>query len=141
MTVGLPTYEPTASQLPAYCMGIMLIASGAAHFIVPTKFDWMVPSELPGSQRLYTHASGIAEIATGALILAPRTRRFGGSASAAVFVGVFPANLNGVRLWWNKPFPARMVPILRLPLQIPLITTALKIRRNARTKSQREGYV
>jgi uncharacterized membrane protein len=141
MTVGLPTYKPTASQLPAYCMGIMLIASGAAHFIVPTKFDWMVPSELPGSQRLYTHASGIAEIATGALILAPRTRRFGGSAAAAVFVGVFPANLNGVRLWWNRPFPTRMVPILRLPLQIPLITTALKIRRNAPTKSQREGYV
>jgi hypothetical protein len=25
----------------------------------------------------------------------------------------------------------RLVPILRLPLQLPLITTALKIRRNA----------
>ena len=112
-------------------MAAMLLGAGAAHFVIPAKFDWMVPVELPGSQRFYTHASGIAEIATGGLLLAPSTRRLGATAAVALFIGVLPANVNGVRLWWNKSWPIRLVPILRLPLQIPLITTALKIRRNS----------
>ena len=44
---------------------------------------------------------------------------------------VFPANVNMVRLWWDKPWPMRIVALARLPLQIPMITEALKIRRNA----------
>lgn len=126
-----PTRSPvqSATQIRAYAMGVMLIGSGTAHFAIPAKFDWMVPVELPGSQRSYTYASGLAEILTGALLLGGRTRRLGATAAVAVFIGVLPANLNGVRLWWDKPWPRRMVPILRLPLQVPLITTALDIRR------------
>ena len=48
-----------------------------------------------------------------------------------LFVGVFPANVNMVRLWWDKPRPMRIAALARLPLQIPMITTALKIRRNS----------
>jgi uncharacterized membrane protein len=40
---------------------------------------------------------------------------------------VFPANVNMVRLWWDKPLPMRLIAIARLPLQIPMITQALKI--------------
>jgi uncharacterized membrane protein len=112
-------------------MGAMLLGAGTAHFLIPAKFDWMVPVELPGSQRFYTLASGIAEIATGTLLLAPPTRRFGATAAVALFIGVLPANINGVRLWWDKSWWMRLVPILRIPLQLPLITTALKIRRNS----------
>jgi uncharacterized membrane protein len=109
----------------------MLLGSGTAHLVIPAKFDWMVPVELPGGQRIYTYGSGVAEMAPGALLLAPRTRRFGAMAAIVTFMGGFPANLNGVRLWWDKPWWMRLVPILRLPMQVPLITTALKIRRNA----------
>jgi uncharacterized membrane protein len=123
--------ERTPSQVPAYVMGAMLVGSGTAHLVIPAKFDWMVPVELPGTQRFYTYGSGIVEIASGALLLVPRTRRLGATAAVATFIGVFPANLNGVRLWWDKPWWMRLVPILRLPMQIPMITTALKIRRNA----------
>ena len=52
----------------------------------------------------------------------------------ALFVAVFPANVNMVRLWCSDPgkSPAmRLGAIARLPLQIPMITQALKIRRNA----------
>ncbi len=121
--------ERAPSEVSAYVLSAMLLGSGTAHLVIPAKFDWMVPVELPGSQRFYTYGSGIVELATGALLLAPRTRRLGATAAVATFIGVFPANLNGVRLWWNKPWWMRLVPILRLPMQIPMIKTALKVRR------------
>jgi uncharacterized membrane protein len=129
----LTTAEPAhkASQVPAYRMGGLLIAMGVGHFAVPKPFDDICPEELPGSPRFYTYASGVAEAATGALLLVPRTRRLGALAAVAVFLGVFPANVNMVRLWWNKGWPMRVAAIARLPLQIPMITEALKIRRNA----------
>ena len=68
---------------------------------------------------------------TGALLLVPRTRRLGALAAVALFVSVFPANVNMVRLWWDKPWPMRIAAIARLPLQIPMITQALKVFRSA----------
>jgi uncharacterized membrane protein len=109
----------------------MLLGTGTAHFAAPKPFDAIVPAELPGSARCYTYASGAAELATGALLLIPRTRRLAGLAAAALFVSVFPANVNMVRLWWDKPWPMRLVAISRLPLQIPMITQALKVWRAA----------
>ena len=112
-------------------MGAMLIRMGVLHFAAPKRFDSICPEELPGSARFYTLASGVAEAATGAMLLVPRTRRLGALAAVALFVGVFPANLNMVRQWWGKGWPARIAAIARLPLQVPMITQALKIRRNA----------
>ena len=56
---------------------------------------------------------------------------FGALSAVAVFVGVFPANINLVRLWRDKPLVMRLGAIARLPLQIPMITSALKIYRNS----------
>ena len=64
----------------------MLVGMGALHFVAPKPFDSIVPAELPGSARFYTHASGVAEVATGALLLAPRTRKLGALAAVALFV-------------------------------------------------------
>ncbi|OBI40306.1 hypothetical protein A5707_10360 [Mycobacterium kyorinense] len=122
---------PIASQAPAYRMGTLLIGMGITHFVVPKPFDDIVPVELPGSQRFYTYASGVAEVVTGALLLVRSTRRLGALAAVALFLGVFPGNLNMVRLWWDKPWPMRLVALARLPLQIPMVTMALKIRRTA----------
>jgi uncharacterized membrane protein len=112
-------------------MGAMLVGMGVLHFVAPKPFDSIVPTELPGTARLYTLASGVGEAAVGALLLAPRTRRLGALAAIALFVAVFPANVNSVRLWWNKGWAARIGSIARLPLQYPMITSALKIYRNA----------
>lgn len=113
----------------------MLIGIGAGHFLAPKPFDDIVPDELPGSPRFYTLASGVAEVGVGAMLMVPRTRRTGALAAAALFLAVFPANLNMVRLWWNKPgaakWPMRIGALARLPLQVPMITQALAIRRNA----------
>ena len=83
------------------------------------------------SARFYTHASGVAEVVTGGLLLVPRTRKLGALAAVALFVSVFPANVNMVRLWKDKPLPMRIGAIARLPLQIPMITQALKIYRES----------
>jgi uncharacterized membrane protein len=109
----------------------MLIGIGTVHFLAPKPFDDIVPAELPGTPRFYTYASGVVEIATGALLVPRRSRRLAALASVFLFVGVFPANVNMCRLWWGKSWPMRIVALARLPLQVPMIITALKIRRNS----------
>lgn len=119
------------AQSTAYRVAAMLIGIGTVHFMAPKPFDQIVPVELPGTPRFYTYASGVAEITTGALLVPRGTRRLAALAAVALFVGVFPANVNMCRLCWGKPWPMRIIALARLPLQIPMITTALKIRRNS----------
>jgi uncharacterized membrane protein len=126
-----PLVVRATSQVAAYRIAAMLLGVGTLHFLAPKPFDDIVPAELPGDARLYTYASGVAELSIGALLLPRRTRRSAALAAVLLFVGVFPANVNMVRLWWDKPWPMRVAALARLPLQIPMITTALKIRRNS----------
>lgn len=107
----------------------MLAGVGVLHFATPKPFDTIVPAELPGSPRFYTYASGAVELSTAALLAVPRTRRLGATVAMALFLAVFPANVNMVRLWWDKSWPMRLAAIARLPLQIPLIATANRVRR------------
>jgi uncharacterized membrane protein len=109
----------------------MLLGVGTVHFLAPKPFDDIIPAELPGSPRFYTYASGVAELGIGAGLLVPATRRLAASAAALLFIAVFPGNVNMCRLWWGKPWPMRIISLARLPLQIPMITAALKVRRNA----------
>ena len=127
------TTEPAAtkSQVPAYRTAAMLIAIGLGHFAAPKPFDTIVPAELPGDPRFYTYASGVAEVGVGAMLLVPRTRRAGALAAIALYLAVFPANLNMCRLWWDKPLPMKLAALARLPFQVPMITQAVAIRRNA----------
>jgi len=131
MTPITPIAQRDTSQTAAYRIAALLLGVGTTHFLAPKQFDGIIPAELPGSPRFYTYASGVAEVTIGALLLARRTRRNAALAAVALFLGVFPANVNMVRLWWDKPWPMRIVALARLPLQIPMITEALKVSRNA----------
>ena len=123
--------RPSAGvRTTAYRLAALLLGAGTTHFLTPKPYDAIVPAELPGSRRFYTYASGVAELATGVLLLAPRTRRIGGLVAAGLFVSVFPANVNMVRLWWDRGWPMRFAAIARLPLQIPMITQAVKVWRS-----------
>jgi uncharacterized membrane protein len=126
-----PAAGRDADQTTAYRLAAMLLGIGTLHFVAPKPFDSIIPVELPGSPRLYTYGSGVAELAIGALLVPRRTRRSAALAAAVLFVGVFPGNVNMVRLWWNKPWALRIVALARLPLQVPMITTSLKIRRDS----------
>ena len=131
MTATSPIAQRDAGQKAAYRLAALLIGVGTTHFLAPKPFDDIIPAELPGSPRLYTYLSGVAEVLIGTLLLLPRTRRSAALAAATLFVAVFPGNLNMVRLWWDKPWPMRIAALARLPLQIPMITEALKVRATA----------
>ncbi len=131
MTSPSPAVQQTANPRRAHIMGAGLLGMGTLHFLAPKPFDGIIPEELPGSARFYTYASGVAELGVGGLLLAPKTRRLGALAAVALFVSVFPGNVNMVRLWKDKPLFMRLGAIARLPLQIPMITEALKIYRTS----------
>jgi uncharacterized membrane protein len=131
MATSPPELQQSASPTRAYRIAALLLGSGVLHFVMPKPYDSIVPVELPGSQRFYTYASGVAELASGALLLSPRTRKLGALSAVALFVAVFPANLNLLRLWKNKPLLMRLGAIARLPLQIPMITESLKVYRTS----------
>ena len=131
MTSPPPELQQLANPAPAYRLAALLLGIGTTHFLMPKPFDEIVPAELPGSARFYTYASGVAEVATGALLLSPRTRRVGALAAIVLFISVFPANVNMVRLWRDKPLPMRIGALARLPLQIPMIIEALKVFRSS----------
>ncbi|MCZ8379420.1 hypothetical protein O6P37_11130 [Mycobacterium sp. CPCC 205372] len=131
MTSPPPELQQIVGSSRASRMGTLLVGMGVLHFVAPKPFDTIVPVELPGTARFYTYASGVAELAAGGLLIAPQTRKVGALAAVALFLAVFPGNVNMVRLWWDKPLPMRIAAIARLPLQIPMITQALKIYREA----------
>ena len=120
-----------SEQKLATRMGAALLGMGTLHFAAPQPFDQLIPKELPGSARAYTYGSGVAELAVGAALLAPKTRRYGGLAAVALFVGVYPGNINMVRLYKNKPLPQRAVAWGRLPLQLPMIWAGWRVWKSA----------
>lgn len=119
---------------PALRLAALLAGAGVLHFVRPAPFDSIVPKQLPGRARTYTYASGVAELAVATTLAIPRTRRLGGTLAAALFVAVFPANVQMAVSWLrsDRASPvAKSVAVARLPLQIPLVTEALKVRRTA----------
>ena len=109
---------------------------GALHFIAPKPFDAIVPQELPGDARNYTYASGVAEAAIGAALLPKRTRRTAAALAGALFVAVFPANVNTIRIFADKSALLKWGAWLRLPLQIPMIAAAYAIWRGTPKASE-----
>lgn len=123
--------SPPAAARRALLLGGSLAGMGALHLACPAPFDGLIPRVLPGPARAWTLGSGVAELGVGALLLHPRTRRSGGWAAAALFVGVWPGN---VTMAWRarRASPARRAAaIVRLPLQLPLIGAALRVAREA----------
>ncbi|MEV0118867.1 DoxX family protein [Streptomyces sp. NPDC050844] len=110
----------------------LLAGSGVAHFAAPKPFDATIPRALPGSPRAWTYASGAVELALAAGVALPRTRRTAALATAAFFVGVFPANVQMAADWRHRPAPLRAAALGRLPLQVPLVLWARNVAGAAR---------
>ena len=117
----------TRGRRAALRLVALLTTTGTLHFAVPKPFDALIPPELPGTPRFWTHASGAAELGVACLLAVPRTRRLGGSLAAALFVAILPGNVQAVRLFWRRP-ALRAAMIARLPLQVSLVKAALKAR-------------
>lgn len=118
-----------------YVLAGVLVGAGALHLLFPGPYIEIVPAALPAPGRL-VFVSGVAEIACGLAVLVPRTRRAGGLAAAALFVAVFPAN---VQMVVDAHGLGRALAALRLPLQIPLVMWAWQVRRTAPEPVRRCG--
>ena len=125
---------PGMSRRPsgtALALTLLLGGAGAMHFVKPDFFDPLVPQWMPGSARLVTHLSGVAELTAAVLIANPRTRRLGGWFALAVLVGVYPANiqaaLDGGMPDMDPPFDSAAAAWIRLPFQLPMIWAAWKV--------------
>ena len=112
-----------------WLLAIIMVAAGANHFISPAPYVAMMPDALPWHLAL-VYVSGIAEIAGGLGLLVPRTRRAAAWGLIALFIAVFPANVN---MAVNElPLGTTPVPAwalwARLPLQLVFIAWAYAVR-------------
>ncbi len=73
--------------------GPFFIFAGILHFVIPKTYESAMPDYVPAHREM-VYVSGVAEIAGGALMLHPRTRRAGMILSILTLVGVYPANVH-----------------------------------------------
>ncbi|WP_375491412.1 DoxX family protein [uncultured Jatrophihabitans sp.] len=117
----------TGVPVAAVALAAVLLTTGTWHFASPSGFESIVPRFL-GSRAFWVRASGVLELGCAVGLLIPRTRRMAGWAAAALFVVVFPANIDmAVQAWQGHG--SKVIAFGRLPLQIPLVIWALYIAR------------
>jgi uncharacterized membrane protein len=101
------------------------VVSGVVHFGRPQVFEPLIPPAL-GFPRAWVVASGAGELVCAAGLLT--RQRWAPKASAALLAGIWVGN------WWmainatrkRGRAPITVVSWLRVPLQVPMIRTALK---------------
>jgi uncharacterized membrane protein len=107
-------------------LAVFMIGIGIGHFVNPGPFVAIVPAWLPAPLALVM-VSGFFEILGGAGLLVTRVRRAASYGLVALYVAVFPANLN-MAIHGIQPTDVH-VPAwaawARLPLQIVFIVLAL----------------
>jgi uncharacterized membrane protein len=105
-------------------LAVFVILTGFLHFVRPQPFVDIVPAYLPAPRAL-VFISGFFEILGGVGLFIPRVRRAAAWGLIALFIAVFPANINMALN--NLPFGGEHYPIgvwLRLPFQFVLIAWA-----------------
>jgi uncharacterized membrane protein len=108
-------------------LAALLGGSGVLHLLRPSIYEWLVPPEL-GDARAWVTGTGVAEIGTAVLLSAAPTRRTGGWAAAGLLLAFVPAHLHTFRMVPKRPLPLTVAAV-RLPLQVPLVTAALRVAR------------
>ncbi len=113
----------------AYLAGFLTIA-GMIHFIAPQFYRPLIPEPL-GDPDPWIYGSGVAEIVVGIALIPRRTRRPAALAAAALFVLIFPGNL---QMAWDARDDSglrQVATLARLPLQVLLIWWALHVAKVA----------
>jgi uncharacterized membrane protein len=101
-------------------LGGFFLFAGLMHFLKPRPYVAIVPDALPRKREI-VFASGVAEMAGGAGVLVPATRRVAGWWLIATLLAIFPANVNmavNSERFRKVPEPLLWV---RLPVQALLI--------------------
>lgn len=116
-------------QVSSLTTGVKVLAgifavSGTVHLVKPEAYLAIMPAWVPAHREVIL-ASGAAELALAAGLLAPRTRRLAGWGSVALLLGVFPANVKmagDASRTGSTGF--KVAAFGRLPLQWPMIRAA-----------------
>jgi uncharacterized membrane protein len=117
--------------MPRLC-GPAFVLAGTLHFLYPRSYQRIMPRYVPAHREL-VYASGAAEIAGGAGLMASRWRRLAGWWLIATLIAVFPANVHmalhpdefpevpGGRtaLWARLPFQAAFIAWVRAAMREP----------------------
>jgi uncharacterized membrane protein len=74
-------------------LALFWLAAGANHFRRPRFYDAIVPPPLREHARTVTYASGVAELAGAALVLAPGASRLARLWLLLLLAAVYPANV------------------------------------------------
>lgn len=106
-------------------LALGMVSAGLLHFWAPKGFVRIVPRFLP-APLLLVYVSGAFEILGGAGLLVPGTRRWAAWGLIALFIAVFPANINMVvnHLSFGRAPTPSWILWSRLPLQAVLIAWA-----------------
>lgn len=106
-------------------LAVCMVIAGILHFAQSEPFIRIVPDFLPAPAAL-VYISGVIEIMLGIGLLVPMTRQVSAWGLVALFIAVYPANLNmainhieiaGIPdTWWFQA--------IRLPFQFVLIAWA-----------------
>lgn len=126
----------TNSALSKDVIGLaaLFATSGTTHLVRPQTFYGLIPRALKPYRREVVIASGVAELLCAAGLIHPRTRRTAGLASAALLVAVLPGNATMTAKAARKAQTTDDASakaylgatVARLPLQWPMIRTALR---------------
>lgn len=125
-TDAAPDAEPNRrapSTRSRYGLAAFMAGAGVMHFVIPHVYESIVPRWL-GHEREVVRWSGVAELACGALVAVPRTKRVGAWLTTATLVAVYPANVQMAVVAGVPTDVAGWAAWLRLPLQLPLIRWA-----------------
>lgn len=134
MSLAQPRSHPLKEVLRVV-LAVSMITVGILHFAKPVPFVKIVPPQLPYPLEL-VYISGFFEILGGIGVLVPLVSVAAAWGLIALFVAVFPANINmavnQIDLEGVPPNPALYW--ARLPLQAVLIAWAWWYTRNANTQ-------
>jgi uncharacterized membrane protein len=83
-------------SLAARTLAVLMVGTGVTHLTSPAYYRGLVPSWLPAPAAVVA-LSGAADVAVGALVAVPATRRAGGWATAALITAYLPAHLDPLR--------------------------------------------
>ena len=85
--------EGTAKKVLRWVLTVFMVAAGVNHFVSPSSYTAIMPAALPWHLAL-VYISGVAEILGGLGLILPATRRLAAWGLVALFIAIFPANVN-----------------------------------------------
>ena len=101
-------------------LALAVAGAGTMHFVAPRAYQRMVPRWVPAEPAAVVTWTGALQLAAGALVLLPPTRRVGAWLALVMMVAAAPVSLHTARAAGPPRDLHSAMAWARIPLQIPL---------------------